>query len=148
MARVSPAYNFQWQDGQDNVRISGQTALNACRCNGWKMRDCKPKKNQCRNACHALAIQKEKNCSTVQTWGFHGMPWEHANFCCDTDAFGPNGFPDCWDEVHLWLQSLDLSELTHSKARTTLQKTKFLSVASLWLLQNQPSVLALFLNFD
>lgn len=34
------------------------------------------------------------------------MPWEHANFCCD-DAFGPTGFPDCWDEVHLWLQSLD-----------------------------------------
>lgn len=74
---------------------------------------------------NALAIQKDENCSTVQTWGFHGMPWEHANFCCDTDAFGPTGFPDCWDEVHLWLQSLDLSELTKD------QVPFFLSVASL-----------------
>lgn len=74
---------------------------------------------------NALAIQKDENCSTVQ-WGFHGMPWEHANFCCD-DAFGPIGFPDCWDEVHLWLQSLD--------------QVPFLLLL-FWMLQNQPSVLA------
>lgn len=57
MPRVSPPYTFHWQEGQDSIRISGQTALNACHCNCWKMRDCKPKKKQCSNACQATDSQ-------------------------------------------------------------------------------------------